>query len=242
MTVPAFNTSSTRTIPADHVTDGSGSPLLTQAAADLRYLQLVNFVFAGLGATPTTLAGYGIVDALTQAAADIRYLKLSGGALTGLLDLSNVAAGQIKFPASANVSADAHTLDAYEEGTWTPLVTPSTSGTITLSAPNSVASYVRIGSVVQCWARLQASAISSPVGNAGISGFPFASAGVAATHYAGTITCDGMAAAAATDVQFQMNSGLATGSYFHFSAGTRLTGAADWTAASNVNIAISYPV
>lgn len=40
---------------------------------------------------------------------------------TGLADLSGAGAGQIKFPAAQNASADANTLDDYEEGTWTPV-------------------------------------------------------------------------------------------------------------------------
>jgi hypothetical protein len=42
--------------------------------------------------------------------------------------LVTIASGQIKFPASQNASSDANTLDDYEEGTYTPSVTGSTSG------------------------------------------------------------------------------------------------------------------
>lgn len=42
--------------------------------------------------------------------------------------LFTVVGGQIKFPATQNASADANTLDDYEEGTYTPSVTGSTSG------------------------------------------------------------------------------------------------------------------
>jgi hypothetical protein len=42
----------------------------------------------------------------------------------------NLSVGQIAFPATQNASADANTLDDYEEGTWTPTVT-SITGTIT---------------------------------------------------------------------------------------------------------------
>ena len=47
---------------------------------------------------------------------------VSGGIVLndGLLDLSGTSAGQVKFPTAVNLSADAHTLDDYEEGTWTP--------------------------------------------------------------------------------------------------------------------------
>lgn len=53
--------------------------------------------------------------------------------------------GQIKFPASQNASADANTLDDYEEGSWTPAWTAS-SGSATLSS--SSGKYVKIGRLV----------------------------------------------------------------------------------------------
>ena len=41
----------------------------------------------------------------------------AGLAITGLTDISAATSGQIKFPATQNASADANTLDDYEEGT-----------------------------------------------------------------------------------------------------------------------------
>jgi hypothetical protein len=52
----------------------------------------------------------------------------------------------ITFPATAVPSADANTLDDYEEGTWTPTITAST-GSITSYAANA-GTYVKIGSLV----------------------------------------------------------------------------------------------
>jgi len=44
-----------------------------------------------------------------------------------LLDISGASAGQIKFPATQNASADANTLDDYEEGTWTAVLSDGTN-------------------------------------------------------------------------------------------------------------------
>lgn len=63
-------------------------------------------------------------------------------ALQALLDISNAAAGQVKFPAAQNASADANTLDDYEEGTWTP----SIGGTATYTA--QAGTYTKIGRLV----------------------------------------------------------------------------------------------
>jgi hypothetical protein len=68
------------------------------------------------------------------------------GTFTGLVDISAAGAGQIKFPATANASSDANTLDDYEEGTWTPTIT-SDGGTITSSTfTNGL--YTKIGRIV----------------------------------------------------------------------------------------------
>lgn len=62
----------------------------------------------------------------------------------GLLDLSGAAAGQIKFPATQNASADANTLDDYEEGTFSMgLAFAGVSTGITFSA--NTYHYTKIG-------------------------------------------------------------------------------------------------
>jgi hypothetical protein len=55
--------------------------------------------------------------------------------------------GQIKFPATQVASADANTLDDYEEGTFTPTVRGTTTvGTASYSGQNG--SYVKVGRLV----------------------------------------------------------------------------------------------
>lgn len=54
--------------------------------------------------------------------------------------------GQIKFPASQNASADANTLDDYEEGTFTPILSADAGGTFTQTIQHG--QYVKIGKVV----------------------------------------------------------------------------------------------
>ena len=71
----------------------------------------------------------GVVGALTQS---------SGAAF-------NLVSGQLAFPATQIPSSDANTLDDYEEGTWTPVVTAS-SGTIT--SYTSSGFYTKIGRIV----------------------------------------------------------------------------------------------
>ena len=84
-------------------------------------------------------ATFDIADTYTQAQADARFAHLTGAESIGGvktftsrplfsagIDLNSN--GQIKFPATQNASADANTLDDYEEGTFTPVFTNATVG------------------------------------------------------------------------------------------------------------------
>lgn len=93
------------------------------------------------------------------------------GALTksGDIDLSTGALRGLKFDGTQNASADANTLDDYEEGTWTPAV----GGTATYTAQTG--HYTKIGRVVHVQGRLVINSIGT--GSTGvISGLPFTAA------------------------------------------------------------------
>ena len=84
------------------------------------------------------------------------------------------ALGQIPFPATQNPSADANTLDDYEEGSWTPTFittgTQPTGVTYTLQ----LGRYIKIGSCVLFWFRLQLSSVGTGgTGNGRVGGLPF---------------------------------------------------------------------
>jgi len=107
------------------------------------------------------------------------FRSINGGATYGtinatawspanLLDISAAGAGQIKFPATQNPSADANTLDDYEEGTWTPTDASGTG----LSFSGVVATYTKIGRQVTVTARLQYPATADGA-TAIIGGLPF---------------------------------------------------------------------
>lgn len=88
-----------------------------------------------------TRAAINAVKAIADAA-----LPKAGGAMTGLLDISASGAGRIKFPATQNPSADANTLDDYEEGTYTPSV--YCGGTAANSYRYRFGAYTKIGNMV----------------------------------------------------------------------------------------------
>jgi hypothetical protein len=79
----------------------------------------------------------------------------------------------ITFPATASGSTDANTLDDYEEGTFTPAWSFSTSGSVTYSSQSG--KYTKIGNVVYFDLIVQTASISSPSGNATLTGLPFTS-------------------------------------------------------------------
>ena len=92
---------------------------------------------------------------------------------TANITVGTLTANGIKFPATQVPSADANTLDDYEEGTWTPQYTPTTSGTVTMLLQEGV--YVKIGKTVFISCRISSNATSSLVGNITVTGLPFAS-------------------------------------------------------------------
>jgi len=90
-----------------------------------------------------------------------------------------VAAGHgIDFAAQTASSASGtgnllELLDHYEEGTWTPVLTPSSSGSYGYAA--QIGNYTRIGDVVTVTFWLAINALSSPSGNLILAGLPFTS-------------------------------------------------------------------
>ena len=93
----------------------------------------------------------------------------------------------ITFPASQSASSDANTLDDYEEGTWTPVVSDAaTAGNLaTLDAGSTSGVYTKIGNVVYWrFSVVLTSKASMTAGNdLFIQGFPFQSAAISGSWY-----------------------------------------------------------
>jgi len=69
-------------------------------------------------------------------------------------------------------SADANTLDDYEEGTWTCSLVPAT-GSIALTAGWATGSYVKVGQLVTVMGQFNAGTVSTPSGTLSLQGLPF---------------------------------------------------------------------
>ena len=96
------------------------------------------------------------------------------GTFTGLLDISAAGAGQIQFPATQNASANANTLDDYEEGTFTPtLFFGGATVGVTYGAANGT--YIKVGRFVYVRVGMLLTNKGSSTGNAEIRNLPFSS-------------------------------------------------------------------
>lgn len=124
--------------------------------------------------------------------------------LDGLLDASAATAGQIKFPAAQNASANVNTLDDYEEGSWTP----SVGGTATYSS--ATGSYTKIGNLVFFTGSMAITLIGSGLTST-INGLPFTSGtgtfavaiANSATLATAVVSVTGQVASASTSVTFR---------------------------------------
>jgi len=82
--------------------------------------------------------------------------------------------GQLKFPATANPSTDANTLDDYREGTWTPTISFNTPGTSSFSYSVQTGLFTRIGNLVHLEFQITFSpTIGTGSGGLKIGGIPY---------------------------------------------------------------------
>ena len=156
-------------------------------------------------------------------------------AIPALLDLSGAAAGQIKFPATQNASADANTLDDYEEGTFTPTIdsTGGGAGTYTIQ----VGFYTKIGRAVSFSARCDWTAHSGS-GTMTVGGLPFTSS--SATNYISGVHLAFLNLTyAATLVSFISNTSTSV-SLNHSASGAGLTALPLDTAATLIATGVYY--
>ena len=115
--------------------------------------------------------------------------------------------GQIKFPATQNASSDANTLDDYEEGTWTPVLTFATPGNVSVTYSTQSADYTKIGRLVHANFSIITSAFTHTTasGNLRITGLPFT---VGAELSAGAVFFGGITKASYTQVVARATNGV----------------------------------
>jgi hypothetical protein len=105
-----------------------------------------------------------------------------------------ISADGIAFPATQVASADANTLDDYEEGTWTPTLTFATPGDLAVTYSVRTGIYTKIGRMVFVNFNVVTSAFTHTTasGICRISGFPFTSVNTTGQRFQGTTNASGI--------------------------------------------------
>jgi hypothetical protein len=138
-------------------------------------------VLAGATSGSTTIQA---TDAVTQT---ITLPNATGTVLT--TNGSGIASvNGIQFPATQSASANANTLDDYEEGTWTPALARVGASTLTYTSQNG--NYVKIGQQVTVTFRVAINAVTtqgSSVNYITNLPFPVITAASSNIYFAGSI-------------------------------------------------------
>jgi hypothetical protein len=131
----------------------------------------------------------------------------------------------VQFPATQSASADANTLDDYEEGTWTPAFT-STGATFTYPR-GQFGSYCKIGSLVYAQFYVGATAAGTTVNALTLTGLPFTTTNIntlaqpSGSAWVSTATAIGMTVDSnSTSITFWVqNGGIVTATAAQMSGG-----------------------
>jgi len=143
----------------------------------------------------------------------------------------------ITFPATQSASSNANTLDDYEEGTWSPVLAPSSSGSITMNGSFTSGKYTKVGRLVVCTASLYVSSVSSPTGNLFITGLPFT---VLAPSSAGSFWGSGLTSSANNSIVMRISNSSTEVLVQGFASGA-VVAAAPWVkAATEMNVTLTY--
>jgi hypothetical protein len=122
-------------------------------------------------ANQVAIATSGTQAMLANASQGVQFANAIG---VGATTPTTSGAG-ITFPATANLSSNANTLDDYEEGTFAPNLTGTSSApTITYTVQSGT--YIKVGRMVTVFIRLSWSSFTGGGGNLRITNLPFTGA------------------------------------------------------------------
>jgi hypothetical protein len=142
----------------------------------------------------------------------------------------------VAFPATAVAVADANTLDDYEEGTFTAAIATA-SGTVSTNAATGY--YTKIGNQVSVRGYLNVTSVSTPSGEANITGLPFTSGG---TYIGASIYLVDIAATAVTSVQAYVAPSGTTITVVIYNAGARIPAGPYFVANAQVMYSATYNI
>ena len=156
----------------------------------------------------------------------------------------NINAG-LPFPATAVAVADANTLDDYEEGTWTGVVSDTSDPTnpMTMNASYTTGYYTKIGNLVTVTGQFITTSLGSATGAIKITGLPFTVFNNGAARVGG---CAGYGGGFAITAGHSVNYwAINNTTYIQLYVWDVTTGvsemqASEWTADGNTMIGFSY--
>ena len=145
----------------------------------------------------------------------------------------------ITFPATQSASSDANTLDDYEEGTWTPTISGSTTaGTGTYTVQTGV--YTKIGNTVSISAWVAWSAHTG-TGNLELTNYPFASIGTSNYRASGSFGwVDGVALTANNVATVAVIPSVTKSTMTQYPVGGGAASGVPMDAAGNIHFSITY--
>jgi hypothetical protein len=109
------------------------------------------------------------LDAPNVAGTTTLTLPTTSGTITTKDTNGILSVNGVQFPATQSASADANTLDDYEEGTWTPSGWTGAGSSLTY-----IGAYVKVGKQVTVYFKISGTGITSTAASSTLSGLPFA--------------------------------------------------------------------
>jgi len=235
---------------------GNAATVTTNAnlTGDVTSVGNATAIAAGVIVNADINASAGIVD--TKLATIATALKVSNSATTaasantasaivardasGNFTAGTITCPGIAFPATQVASANANTLDDYEEGTWTPTVIgTTTAGTVTYAVQN--ARYTKIGRVVSIEILLNWSA-GTGTGNFRISGLPFTSGSSVTTPALALAFCSDIAMTASHILTARVADNSTQIEFLSYPSGGGTYATVVYDAAAILGVAGSYSV
>jgi len=190
---------------------------------------------AGTEVLPIVQSGATVKVAVSDLTAGRAISATSVTASTGNFVVGTSGQG-IDFSATSG-SGTSELLADYEEGTWSPTMSASSSGTITMNGTYTSGKYTKVGRMVVCTASLYVGSVSSPTGNLYINGLPF-TVGTPSSAACGWYV--GLTAAANNCLVFRVDNSSTSILTQGFALGTT-SAAAGWVqAGTEMNLTITY--
>ena len=164
--LPIVQSSTTRQVSVSNLTAGrsvSGTSFVPSGStipANGLYLPAANAVGIATNSTQAFLANA------------VQGIQIPNTLGVGATTPATTGAG-ISFPATQSASSDANTLDDYEEGTWTPVLSASVTAPTVSVYLNQIGVYTKVGNLVVATCYIRATITNVGSGYPIITGLPF---------------------------------------------------------------------